>query len=112
MLLVMLQIETKMQKCIRIWIIQFKIIIWGGISSDKSSKIYVLWLRSCLTIKLHFCPYISQDTSPNENFEYSYPLIDQLIDQPYQLFFSVNTLVQKSLIIECDIFWYQIIWVC
>ena len=33
-------------------------------------------LRLCLriTVKLNFGPYIRRYTSPNENFEYSYPL--------------------------------------
>ena len=36
---------------------------------------HVLQLRSRVAVKLNFRPYIQQYTSPNENFEYSYPLI-------------------------------------
>ena len=39
MRLAMLQFETKLQKCIRMGIIIFKIFIWGGISSDIRSEI-------------------------------------------------------------------------
>ena len=51
----------------------FKIFIWGGILSDIrliSSEIHLLG-----TVKLNFPSYIRQYISPNENFEYSYPLI-------------------------------------
>ena len=34
----------------------------------------VLRLRSRVTVKLYFRPYIRRYTSPNEYFEYSYPL--------------------------------------
>ena len=37
---------------------------------------HVLRLRSRVAIKLNFRPYIRRYTSPNENFEYSYPLND------------------------------------
>ena len=36
---------------------------------------HVLRLRSRVAVKLNFRPYIRRYTSPNENFEYSYPLI-------------------------------------
>ena len=36
---------------------------------------HVLRLRSRVAVKLNFPPYIRRYTSPNENFEYSYPLI-------------------------------------
>ena len=36
---------------------------------------HVLRLRICVAVKLNFRPYIRRYTSPNENFEYSYPLI-------------------------------------
>ena len=36
---------------------------------------HVLRLHIHVTIKLNFRPYIREYTSPNENFEYSYPLI-------------------------------------
>ena len=37
---------------------------------------YVLQLRLRVAVKLNFRPYIRRYTSPNENFEYSYPLND------------------------------------
>ena len=39
-----------------------------------SMAIILQWLRSRVTVKLNFRPYIRRYTSPNENFEYSYPL--------------------------------------
>ena len=36
---------------------------------------HVLRLRSRVAVKLNFGPFIWQYTSPNQNFEYSYPLI-------------------------------------
>ena len=45
-------------------------------------------LRLCLrvTVKLNFRPYIRRYTSPNENFEYSYPLISLVKPvHPYSL---------------------------
>ena len=35
---------------------------------------HVLWLRLRVAVKLNYRPYIRRYTSPNENFEYSYPL--------------------------------------
>ena len=35
---------------------------------------HVLWLRSHVTLKHDFRPYIRPYTSPNKNFEYGYPL--------------------------------------
>ena len=64
-----LQFETKLQICIIMGINTYKIFISGGISSD---------LRSEITLKLNFRPYIRRYISPNENFEYSYPLIIHL----------------------------------
>ena len=52
----------------------FKVFIWGGISPDIRSEITFLPLPSRVAVKLNFRRY----TSPNENFEYSYPLIDAL----------------------------------
>ena len=40
---------------------------------------HVLRLRSRVAIKLNFRPYIRRYTSPNENFEHSYPLIHCLL---------------------------------
>ena len=65
-----LKFETKLQKCIRMGITIFKKFIWGGISSD---------IRSRVAVKLNFRPYIRRYTSPNENFEYIYPLNVQRI---------------------------------
>ena len=66
----------------------FKILIGGGggKSSDIRSEI------TFFTEKLNFRPYIRRYTSPNEKFEYSYPLIvcfDSL--RPSQQFFSHDT---------------------
>ena len=52
----------------------FKIFIWGGILSNIRSKNRVLRLRLRVVVKLNFQPYIRPYISPNENFEYSYPL--------------------------------------
>ena len=35
---------------------------------------HILQQRFCFAVKLNFQPYIWRYTSPNENFEYSYPL--------------------------------------
>ena len=76
MWLARLQFGTKLQRCIRMGITIFKVFIWGGISLNIHSEINVLQLRSCVTIKLNSQPYIWRyNTSPNENVEYSYPLI-------------------------------------
>ena len=64
-------IRGKLQKCIRMGITIFEIFIWGGISSDKWSKI------THVTVKLNLWQYIRRYTSPNEYFEYSYPLNKQ-----------------------------------
>ena len=76
MRLAMLKFETKLQKCIRMGITTFKIFIWRGISSDIlcTSRNHILRLRLRFTIKLNFRPYMRRYTSPNESFEYSYPL--------------------------------------
>ena len=42
---------------------------------------HVLRLRSRVVLKLNFRPYIRRYTSPNEKFEYSYPLIN-LTNEP------------------------------
>ena len=39
---------------------------------------HILRLCTLVTVKLNFQPYIRGYTSPNENFEYSYPLISIL----------------------------------
>ena len=51
MRLVMLQFETALQECIRMGITIFKILIWGGMSSDIRAEIM-------FTIKLSFKPHI------------------------------------------------------
>ena len=70
-----LKIETKLQRCIRMGITIFKIFIWWRHIIRFRFGNHVLWLRLSISIKLNFRPYIRQDTSPNENFEYRYPLI-------------------------------------
>ena len=68
----MLQCETKLQKCIRMGIITFKTLIWGGISSDIRSEITFYGSACFFALKLNFQPYIRPFTSSSENFEYSY----------------------------------------
>ena len=57
----------------------FKIFIWGGISSDilQKSRFTALLMHRRKTKFPAVYPTIY--TSPNENFEYSYPLNDRLI---------------------------------
>ena len=56
-------------------IIIFKIFIAGGILSDIGSEItFYGSAPSQVAVKLNLQPYIRQYTSPNENFESSYPL--------------------------------------
>ena len=65
---VFMQLETKLQKSIRIGVTIFKISIYGGISSDILSEITFYGDGG-------FGPYIQRFTSPNENLEKnSYPL--------------------------------------
>ena len=50
-----------------------KFFIWGGISWDiRSTSLTGLRLR--VAVKLNSGRYTRRYTSPNENFEYSYPL--------------------------------------
>ena len=70
-----LQFERKLQKCIRMGIPYSKssfgeVFYWIYVGN------HVLRLRSGIAVKPNFRPYIQQFTSPNENFEYSYPLIE------------------------------------
>ena len=74
MRLATLQFEMKLQGCIRMGITIFKIFILGGISSDISLGI-MFYGSASVAVKLILRLYIRQYTSPNENFEYSYPLI-------------------------------------
>ena len=64
-------LSEKLQKCIRMGITIFKIFNLGRYMVEYTVGNHVLRLRSCLAIKQNFRPY----TSPNDNFEYSYPLI-------------------------------------
>ena len=50
-----------------------KIFIWGGILSDIRTEI-MFYCSPGVAVKLNFRPYNRRYTSPNENFEYSYPL--------------------------------------
>ena len=73
MRLATLQFERKLQKCIRMGINIFKISfgeVYRRIYIPKSSFTAPLAGH----VKCDFRPYIPQYTSPNENFEYSYPL--------------------------------------
>ena len=85
MLLATLQFERKLQKCIRMGITIFKIFHLGRYIVGYTLGNHVLRLRSRLPAKLNFRLYIRRYTSPNENFEYSYPLNDmiQLIQLQY-----------------------------
>ena len=54
----------------------FKIFMGGGgyiVGYTLGNHVLQLHLR--VAVKLNIRPYIRQYTSPNENFEYSYPLI-------------------------------------
>ena len=74
MRLATLQFEIKLQKCIRMGITIFKNFHLGRYIVGYTFGNHVLQLRSRVAVKLTFRPYIRQYTSPNENFEYSYPL--------------------------------------
>ena len=68
----MLQFERKLQKCIRLGITIFKIFIRGGKPLDIRSEI-------------RFPNVYPTRNSPNEKFEYSYPLIeDCYCDNKYE----------------------------
>ena len=54
------------QECIRVGITIFKMFISAGMSFGHTVINHILRLRSRVTVKLN---------SPNENFEYRYPLI-------------------------------------
>ena len=74
MRLATLQFETRLYKGIRMGITIFKILIWGGISSDiRSKNTFYRSLPPTSPLRLNR-PYIPPYTSQNENFEYSYPL--------------------------------------
>ena len=69
-----LQLGTKLQKCIRVGITIFKFFHLGRYIVRYTFGNHVLRLSSSVAVKLNFRPYIRRYTSPNENFEYSYPL--------------------------------------
>ena len=68
-------LEGKMLIRIRMGITILKILF-----GEVNSRIYVRKSRFTALLthrrKLNFRPYVGRYTSPNENFEYSYPLID------------------------------------
>ena len=64
-----LPFETILQECIRMGITIFKI-LFGEIYCQIYSR------KSCFTAPLTRSGKTEFQTSPNENFEYSYPLID------------------------------------
>ena len=68
---------------------------WGWPSSKFSfwevcHRIYFRKSRLRVTIKLNFWLYIQRYTSPNENFEYSYPLTNQTV-QMHKMIYSFDT---------------------
>ena len=65
--------EGKCYLCIRMGITILKIIIWGGISSDMRLEVTFLAPLTCRRKKLNFPSICLTITTPNENFEYSYP---------------------------------------
>ena len=68
------QFETKLQKCIRMGKAIYKIFILGSILSDIRSEI-TFYGSAGASRKTKFpTVYPTIYTSPNENFDYSYPL--------------------------------------
>ena len=57
---------------------------------------HVLRLRLLVTVKLNFRPYVRRYTSPNENFEYSYPLSIQRIKCHVPLFIFLQALEEEE----------------
>ena len=57
----------------------------------------VLWLLSHVAVKLNFPPYIRRYTSPNENFEYSYPLKLMQFCTDF-IFLKCTSKIKKSII--------------
>ena len=68
-------IRTILQKCIRMGITVFKKFHLGRYIVGYTFGNHVLRFRSRVAVKLNFRPYIRRYTSPNEKYEYSYPLI-------------------------------------
>ena len=62
---------------------------------------HVLRLRLHVAVKLNFRPYIRQYTSPNENFEYSYPLIIYFGPFNLQLFICLLQVSVNGLEVLC-----------
>ena len=56
---------------------------------------HVLRLRLRVAVKLNFRPYIRRYTSPNANFEYSYPLIESKINR-YELVYKLKKIVGSN----------------
>ena len=78
--------EGQCHLCIRMGIIILKIIIWGGISLDMRLEVTFLALLTCHK-KLNFPSICLTITTPNENFEYSYPLNVFVLIIIYLLYF-------------------------
>ena len=76
MRLATLQFETKLQKCIRIGDNHIQNFHLGRYIVGYTLGNHVLRLHSRVAVKQNFRPYIRRYTSPNENFEYSYPLLN------------------------------------
>ena len=76
MRLAALQFEAKLQKYVRMGINIFKNFNLGRYIVGYTVGNHVLWLRLRVAVKQNFRPYIRLYTSPNENFEYIYPLND------------------------------------
>ena len=96
MRLATLQFETKLHKSIRMGMTTFKISIWGGISLDIRLDI----LSEIPFSKINFRPYIRRYTSPNENFEYSYPLISTVIISQFGPHFRLNNLLNPCILMN------------
>ena len=111
MWLATLQFVTKLQKSIRmrITIQNFNL---GRYNVRYTVGNHVLRLRSPVTVKLNFQPYIRQYTSPNENFEYSYPLNEP--SRPYgPAYKSLVPFTFLSLVLIIFLSWYlSHFWVC
>ena len=64
----------------------------GGYIIGYTIRNYVLRLRLRVAVKLNFRPYIRRYTSPNEDFEYSYPLILFMLNMCICLLFFLSKL--------------------
>ena len=70
-------------------------------------KNHALRLGLHVAVKLNFRPYIRRYTSPNENFEYNYPLILCLIFPPKQNVMSAAVLFDALMDIAVEKCWDQ-----